>query len=221
MRKRILWLTLFGVTMGYFEAAVVVYLRALYYPDGFQFPLVLISGTVALVELGREFVSLLMLLSVAWIAGRSAWERFAHFCFLFGVWDIFYYVFLKATLDWPPSLGTWDVLFLLPTVWTGPVWAPIVVSLSLIGGALFMDWLVEKRYAFSFPKWLWAVEIAAGLLVILSFTKDAPEVIRGGVPENFAAGLFWAGEGLGIFGFLYGARTIVRRHRARFAESWR
>ena len=34
--KRIFWVTVFGITMGYFEASVVVYLRALFYPDGLR-----------------------------------------------------------------------------------------------------------------------------------------------------------------------------------------
>ena len=32
-------LLLYAVAMGYLEAAVVVYLRAIYYPEGFSFPL--------------------------------------------------------------------------------------------------------------------------------------------------------------------------------------
>ena len=37
--KKMLWVSVFGITIGYFEAAVVVYLRAIYYPEGFAFPL--------------------------------------------------------------------------------------------------------------------------------------------------------------------------------------
>jgi hypothetical protein len=37
--KTIIWLAVFSMAMGYLESAVVVYLRKLYYPDGFKFPL--------------------------------------------------------------------------------------------------------------------------------------------------------------------------------------
>ncbi len=50
----------------------------------------------------------------------------------FGVWDIFYYVFLKVMCDWPRSLFDWDILFLLPLPWWGPVLAPVSIALLMI-----------------------------------------------------------------------------------------
>ena len=38
MKKTFWLLTWFAVSMAYLEAAVVIYLRELYYPDGFHFP---------------------------------------------------------------------------------------------------------------------------------------------------------------------------------------
>ncbi|MCK7540484.1 MAG: hypothetical protein MZV63_61130 [Marinilabiliales bacterium] len=37
-RLRFFWLAVFAVAMGFLEGIVVVYLRELYYPEGFDFP---------------------------------------------------------------------------------------------------------------------------------------------------------------------------------------
>lgn len=130
--KQLLWLTFFSIAMGLLEAAVVIYLRYLYYPDGFRFPLTLMAENVVITELLREVATLIMLVGVAVLAGRTAHQRFAFFLIAFGVWDIFYYVFLKLLLGWPESLLTWDILFLLPVPWVGPVLTPCLVSLTMI-----------------------------------------------------------------------------------------
>src|SRR4029077_17088342 len=96
-----LWLLVLGVAVGYFEAAVVVYLRELYYPQGFRFPVVLATLRVATIETAREAASIVLLAAGARLARRAFLERFAAFALLFGVWDLFYYVFLKLILGWP------------------------------------------------------------------------------------------------------------------------
>ena len=53
----------------------------------------------------------------------------------FGVWDIFYYAFLRLIVGWPQSLWDWDVLFLIPLPWWGPVLAPVAIAVLLIVGA--------------------------------------------------------------------------------------
>ena len=40
LRRYVVWMTVFFAAMAFLESAVVVYLRALYYPEGFDFPLV-------------------------------------------------------------------------------------------------------------------------------------------------------------------------------------
>lgn len=133
LSNKIIWpVVAFGITMAMFESAVVIYLRELYYPAGFSFPLKLTSNTVAATEFLREFASLIMIGAVAWLAGRGFTQRFAWFLIIFAIWDIFYYIFLKALLGWPESWLTWDILFLIPVHWTGPVVAPIFVSLIMI-----------------------------------------------------------------------------------------
>lgn len=130
--SRIVFLTIFGIAMGFLEAAVVVYLRELYYPEGFTFPLTLMTIETLSIEYLREIATMVMLFSIGIIAGRNFPERLSYFLFSFGIWDIFYYVWLKVLLNWPPSLFTWDILFLIPVAWVGPVLAPIICSVTMI-----------------------------------------------------------------------------------------
>src|SRR4030042_3572852 len=130
--KTVLWLTVFSIAMAYLESAVVVYLRAIMYPEGFDFPLIPILPGIAVTEIFREAATIVMLLGAGYLGGRYLTQRFAWFIYCFAVWDIFYYVFLKILINWPASLMTWDILFLIPTTWTGPVITPVIVSLTMI-----------------------------------------------------------------------------------------
>lgn len=123
---------IFAVAMGFMESAVVIYLRKIYYPEGFSFPMKFIDNDIAIVEIIREFSTIVMLIITGVIAGKTKAERFAWFLYSFAVWDIFYYVFLKLFIGWPATIIEWDILFLIPTVWSGPVVAPIICSLLMI-----------------------------------------------------------------------------------------
>ena len=111
LHVKIIFSLLFAVSMAYLESAVVVYLRELYYPDGFQFPLNNIPPRILVTEIGREVATILMLYAFAKSVGRNYREVFAYFTFNFGIWDIWYYIWLKLMLGWPASLLDWDVLF--------------------------------------------------------------------------------------------------------------
>jgi hypothetical protein len=93
-----MWTAVFGAAFGWVEAAVVVYLRRIVYPDGFALPLAPIEPHLAAVELGREAATLIMLAAVAMLAGRTRWQRFAAFIVAFGVWDLAYYL-VTTTAD--------------------------------------------------------------------------------------------------------------------------
>ncbi|MFQ6009162.1 MAG: hypothetical protein ACE5K8_09465, partial [Candidatus Zixiibacteriota bacterium] len=147
-RVKLALLLTFGAAMGYCEAAVVVYLRKLFYPEGFSFPIKLIPSNFIAVEILRELTTIVMLATLAVIVGRKFWERFGYFLTLFGTWDIFYYIWLKATIDWPSSLSDWDVLFLVPLPWIGPVLAPLIVAVHMLGVGLAITNLYERGYTF-------------------------------------------------------------------------
>lgn len=168
-----LWVIAFAVAMGYLEAAVVVYLRALYYPSGFQFPLKEMSQCIAITELFREAATLLMILSVGMLAARKGLHRFAWFLVVFSVWDITYYIFLKWILDWPASLFTTDVLFLLPGMWTGPVIAPVINSLSMIIlAAVILQGSKTHSQLIRLRKLTWILLVAGSMIVVAAYMED-------------------------------------------------
>lgn len=175
--QKFVWLLIFGIAMGLLETIVVVYLRELYYPDGFHFPLTLMPPKMILVELLREICTIVMLFSIAWLAGKTHLEKFAYFIFSFGVWDIFYYIGLKFLLNWPESLFTWDILFLIPITWLGPVLAPVVCSILMIIMAIEILYLQEKKPHFKIKIAEWILLISGAFIVFISFIWDYTKML--------------------------------------------
>lgn len=172
IQRLFVWMPVFFIAMAFLESAVVVYLRALYYPEGFDFPLVPMDPVLVHTEVFRELATLVMLLVPGALVARSALERFAWFCFGFGIWDLFYYVWLKVLLDWPSGLASRDLLFLIPVPWVGPVWAPCVISLGLIALAVIILRGRSDRTSHLVDGWSWVFLSTGALLMIVSFTID-------------------------------------------------
>jgi hypothetical protein len=132
-RTRWIVVFLFAVAMAWVESACVYYLRLLvdrvnpYQPNPLP-----IRGALGAVELVREAATLIMLFAVGTLAGRTWKARFGYAAVAFGTWDIFYYIFLRVMCGWPRSLFDWDILFLLPLPWWGPVLAPVSIALLMI-----------------------------------------------------------------------------------------
>lgn len=168
----ILILTVFSIAMGYMESAVVIYLREIFYPEGFAFPLSPIGSHIMLTEILREAATLIMLITIAILAGRTKTERFGFFIFCFAVWDITYYLVLYLLIGWPESMLTWDVLFLIPLTWVGPVLAPVLNSISMIIFALLIHFLTSKNRSVTINKAEWTLLIAGSLIIIISYTED-------------------------------------------------
>jgi hypothetical protein len=196
--ERVAWLTIFAAAMAYVESAVVVYLRAMYYPQGFAFPLVSIPPAMLVIEMGREIATLTMLLGVAVLAGKDRWDRLLAFCVAFGIWDVFYYVWLWVFLRWPPSLLTWDILFLIPVPWIGPVLAPVVVSVVLVVGGVLLMSRRERGEPIAFSAPLVMMCLTGAALVLASFMLDFQTVLRQQEPPPFRWGLFGAGVALAV-----------------------
>ncbi|HAF62784.1 MAG TPA: hypothetical protein DCK95_10740 [Anaerolineaceae bacterium] len=132
MVKKINWSFFYGIGMALLEAVVVVYLRELYYPQGFSFPLASMDWNIYKIEVLREAGTMLMLICVSALAAENFHTWLAFFLFNFAVWDIFYYVWLKILLNWPSSILEWDILFLIPITWDGPVLTPLLCTIAMI-----------------------------------------------------------------------------------------
>lgn len=186
--KTLFWVTIFSIAMGYLESAVVVYLRALYYPEGFTFPLKIVAPRIAVTEIFREFATMLMLIGIGVIAGRTKTEKFACFIYSFAVWDVFYYVFLKIILNWPDSLFTWDLLFMIPILWVGPVIAPVINSLTMLVLALLIFFKTSGNIKTHINKYEWSMLILGSLIVIVAYSMDYAAFItaRFSLPEIFS-----------------------------------
>lgn len=206
---RLFSVMLFGVAMGYFEAMVVVYLRGLYYPGGFSFPLVLIPRRMIVLELAREAATIVMLVCIAALAARKFWERFAYFLIVFGVWDVFYYVWLKVAIDWPATIFDWDILFLIPLPWIGPVIAPSLVALLMIGIGLSITRLFDAGYDFRPNRASWLLAVAATVAILYSFMRDVGAGLYQELPKPYAYGLLFIGLILYVAGYVHAYRAVT------------
>lgn len=180
-------LKIFAVSMGLLEAIVVVYIREIYYPDGFSFPLKELPYWLIAVEWAREVSTLLMLGSVAWLSGKTFLKRLSVFLFIFGVWDIVYYIGLYVILGWPQSLLTWDILFLIPITWVGPVLAPVLCSLLMITIAMIFDYLIVLGQLEKLVLKEWLLLIAGAAIIYYTYTVDFGMIlIKGNFLSDFS-----------------------------------
>lgn len=206
----------FGAAFGYVEAAVVVYLRAALglAPGAVMAHAPASFGAFGAVEIARELATLVMIAAVGMLAGRTRLERLAWAAVVFGTWDIVYYVGLRAVIGWPSSLDTWDVLFLVPIPWVGPVWAPLLVSAALVTAGLEGARRLHAGSLIAVGPVRAAGALAGGLLVILSFLLDAGQ---GGSGPWTARPIFWLGMTLAIFATvsaLTGRPGVAAAHQA-------
>jgi hypothetical protein len=210
----------FALAMAYLEAAVVVYLQhALGITPDSLFPLrsAAMVGDFATIEVGREFATLVMLAAAGWLAGRNWIDRLAWTAVAFGAWDIAYYGWLWVFIGWPHSPLTWDVLFLIPVPWAGPVWAPVAVSVALIGFGLAAAREVSAGPFLRVAPWHVALAVAGGIVVVVSFTLDGPSLMNGSMPAPFAWPVFVAGMAMAAAGAgaaLRGMRSATGRSAA-------
>lgn len=231
-QKILCWVTLYSIAMGYLESAVIIYLRTLYYPNGFAFPLSPMSTSIALTELIREAATIIMLVSIGYIAGRNFPQRFAYFLYSFAVWDIFYYIFLKLIANWPASFMTWDILFLIPVCWISPVIAPIIVSFTMIILSLIVIIGEEKNVKIKIDKISWNLLIIGSVIIILSFIWDfsgyvhkhfsltqmlnmtnkdvVPKTAFNYIPRNFNWSFFMTGEIVILLAIVSIARPFLK-----------
>jgi hypothetical protein len=192
--RNLILLTIYAAAMALLESAVVVYMRRLYYPDDplSIFPMQFLDEYDSVVEISREAATIVMLLTVALLVERSSGtRRFAAFVFVFGVWDLFYYAWLKVFIGWPRSWFEWDVLFLIPVVWLGPWICPAFISLLFI---VWGYWTLRSNEKIAFSTSSLSVFALGAALGLITFFQPAMGVLaRGGVAElsRYTPGAFW------------------------------
>jgi hypothetical protein len=172
--RRLIVVVLYAAAMALVEAAVVTYLRTFlgrvdpYQPSPLPEPAWLMRT-----EIAREVATLIMLGTVGWLAGRTGRTRLGYFLVAFGVWDISYYAFLAPMSGWPRSLLDWDVLFLIPLPWWGPVLAPVcIAALMVVGGTLISQF--GRGESVLWPgRVAWALSLVGALLALYVFMADA------------------------------------------------
>ncbi len=196
---------IFSIAFAYIESAVVVYLRVIFHPDGFTFPLsnvntILQHKAILLTEIGREAATIVLILTGAWLFGRNLQQRFAYFLTIFAVWDIFYYVWLKvfsawleAIPNWPESIMDWDILFLIPIAWAGPVVAPVLVSIVMLVFAMIILYRDCRGRPIRASRIDWIGFIAAVVIIVVSFCIPGPHIAEPDYQSYFYWPVFAAG----------------------------
>src|ERR1041384_2288799 len=189
---------MFALAMAWVESAVVYYLRTMINRiDPLQPGPLPVVGNLGGVELVREAATLLMLLAVGILAGRTWRSRLGYAAIAFGLWDIFYYGFLKRMCGWPHSLLDWDILFLLPLPWWGPVLAPMFIALLMIVWGTLTTQFEEPDQVARIPWRAWTFGFFGAGLALYSFMADAlrvanqgADVVRNVLPTQFRWPLF-------------------------------
>jgi hypothetical protein len=131
-------------------------------------------------EVWREAATLMMLAAVGWLAGRRGGERLAYGLFAFGLWDIWYYVWLWVLIDWPASLLDWDVLFLIPLRWWGPVLSPMLIAALICVNAVLAVLRMERGERLKVTPARLGGVLAGGLLALYVFMSDSLHALLGG-----------------------------------------
>ena len=190
----------FAIAMAYVEAAVVSYLREMYGIEDLVRDLPEAADRFTGIEIGREAATMVMLLAVGSIAGRKLQDRLGFSVFAFGVWDIAYYLWLALFAGFPDHPLDWDVLFLIPVPWWGPVLAPVLIAAVMcVGGAAAVygadrgiDWRVTWPNA--------GIAAAGAAIVLYTFTADGLGALPDGThavrevrPSDFQWALFAMG----------------------------
>jgi len=210
----------FAIAMAWVEAASVFYIRALVDRiEPYQADPLPINGALGNVELWREASTLVMIATLGLLAGGTWRRRTGYAALAFGVWDIFYYVFLRAISGWPKTLLDWDILFLLPLPWWGPVLAPVIIAVVMI---LWGTLVTQSGDEAADAHWAWALAVTGIAVALAVFMIDAWRAIPHGrqavlqvLPTAFNWPVFWVAVLLMAVPALHHAALLSAR-RAQF-----
>ena len=167
--KQFLWVSVYAIAMAFLEAVVVAYIRGLLHITDDHVSL----GSYVRMEIWREVATVVMLIAVGWIAGSAKLDRWAYGLFAFGLWDIFYYIWLKVLLDWPRTIFDWDTLFLIPLHWWGPVISPVLIAMLICVTAVLAVTRLERDGLIKVPPVRVGIVVLGGLLALYVFMSDS------------------------------------------------
>lgn len=211
IEKNLILVSIFAIAMAYLESAVVVYLRAMYGIEDLLRDINLRPDIYTFVEIGREAATVLMLVITGLIAGNTWSKKIGYFFLSFGIWDIFYYIWLYVFIQWPKSLFEWDILFLIPLPWWGPVIAPVLISLLLIS----IGYLLIRDVKFKVTSTDWIIFSLSIIVLLYTFVEDSVIVILSGTgnlteirPTSFNWILFF----IGYFGWIVNSIKVFYPH---------
>jgi hypothetical protein len=187
MDKKWRWVMVvsFAAAMAWVESAVVLYMRMLIERlEGYRQGALPAGLGLGQTEVIREAATLIMLAAVGWLAGQNWRNRLGYMLLAFGVWDILYYLFLIPMTGWPQSPLDWDLLFLIPVPWWGPVLAPAsIAALVIVLGALLVGW--DSRKIAIWPGALaWSLHMLGILLALYVFMADSIHAALKGINTN-------------------------------------
>lgn len=198
------WIVIFSIAFAWVESAVVVYLRKIYFDGEFSFPLAIhwengkhVIDPLIRIEFGREIATVIILLAVGYLAGRNRFQKFCFFMIAFGIWDVFYYIWLYVMVGWPESLMTWDLLFYVPLPWVGPVITPVLIAMAMVVAGTLIIYFDEKGHEILWRWYDMAVELSCAAIMIVAFCWDwknilqvPGDMVRTGIPSPFAWWLY-------------------------------
>lgn len=206
--KNLILVSLFAIAMAYLESAVVVYLREMYHIVDLVKDTPLKPDAYTIIEIGREAATIVMLAVIGLLAGSKWPKKIGYFFLSFGVWDIFYYIWLYVFIQWPKSLFEWDILFLIPLPWWGPVIAPVIIALLLI----LTGYLLINEVKFKITLLDWTIFGLSIFMILFTFMEDSIKVLFSGTgdlteirPTVFSwilfliAYLIWIGTTIKVF----------------------
>lgn len=174
--KRFIWVSAYAIAMALLEAVVVVYIRGLLQITDYHVTL----ESFARMEVWREAATLVMLVAVGWLAGRRGNERLAYGLFAFGLWDIGYYAWLRVLIGWPVTLLDWDILFLIPLTWWGPVLSPMLIAALICVTAVLAIVRIERGERLRFTPARVGIIVLGGLLALYVFMSDSLHALLAG-----------------------------------------
>lgn len=124
------------IAMAYIDALASFYVRGMIQAghEGAEFATGAVQEMpqrIISLELTRQAAFVLVLLTVAIVAGRNGLQQAGSFIFCVGAWIVLRYIAIRALTDWPASLVELDAVIFLPEPLYAPIWMTLILGLAL------------------------------------------------------------------------------------------